>query len=200
MPGDDRNPKKELGGPADVRSEPLSPPAGTKYLGRAAEPIAAPAVKPTTGHMTRAFDCEPAIPDYRPVAARSFPPEEEARVCDALKRCSPSTREAAREFRKTGNAACIAAIVDGLIEHYVDPDVRAKLASGDDRLRLSEDLEIDSLTMLEIVYLAEDVLQISVDNEDIRPFRTVGDIKAFLASKLGGASPPVLALRGGSPA
>jgi acyl carrier protein len=38
--------------------------------------------------------------------------------------------------------------------------------------------------MLEIVFLAEDVLQISVENEDLRPFRTVGDIKRFLASRL----------------
>jgi acyl carrier protein len=150
--------------------------------------------------MTRATEREAGIPDSRPVAAKPFPPEEEAHVRDALKRCSPSTREATREFRKTGNAACIPAIVDGLIEHYVDPDVRAKLASCDDRLRLAEDLDIDSLTMLEIVYLAEDVLQISIDNEEIRPFRTVGDVKAFLASKLGGACPPVLALRRGSPA
>ncbi len=196
----DRNPKKAPGRPAAARGKLRRRAGGAKYLDRAVEPIAAPAVKPTTRHMTPATDREPGSPDSRPIAAKPFPPEEEAHVRDALKRCSASTREAAREFRKTGNAACIPAIVDGLIEHYVDPDVRAKLASRDDRLRLAEDLDIDSLTMLEIVYLAEDVLQISIDNEQIRPFRTVGDVKAFLASKLGGAYPPVLALRRGSPA
>jgi 3-hydroxyacyl-[acyl-carrier-protein] dehydratase len=93
----------------------------------------------------------------------------------------------------------VPAIIDGLIEHYVDPDVRAKLSQADDRLRLAEDLDIDSLTMLEIVFLAEDVLQISIDNEEIRPFRTVGDVKAFLAAKLGRVYPPGLALSSGSP-
>ena len=39
-----------------------------------------------------------------------------------------------------------------------------------------------------IVFLAEDVLQVSIDNEELRPFRTVGDIKRFIASKLAPAS------------
>ena len=64
---------------------------------------------------------------------------------------------------------------------------RAKLSQDDDNLRLVEDLAIDSLTMLEIVFMAEDVLQVSIDNEELRPFRTLGDIKRFLAWKrLGG--------------
>ncbi len=129
----------------------------------------------------------------------AFTPEDDAHLRDALKRCSPSTREAAREFRKTGSADFLPAIVNGLIEHYVDPDVRAKLSRPDDRLRLVEDLAIDSLTMLEIVFLAEDVLQISIDNEEIRPFRTVGDIKAFLAAKLGRVYPQGLSFSSGSP-
>jgi 3-hydroxyacyl-[acyl-carrier-protein] dehydratase len=108
---------------------------------------------------------------------------------DALKRCSPSTREAAREFRRTGNPDRLPAIIDGLIEHYVEPEARAKLARGGDSLRLVEDLAIDSLTMLEIVSLAEDVLHITIDNGEIRPFRTVGDIKTFISSKLGRAAP-----------
>jgi 3-hydroxyacyl-[acyl-carrier-protein] dehydratase len=114
---------------------------------------------------------------------------DEKFVMDALKRCSPSTREAAREFRRTGDPGRLPAIIDGLIAHYVEPGARAKLARGDDSLRLAEDLAIDSLTMLEIVSLAEDVLQITIDNGEIRPFRTVGDIKTFVASKLGCAAP-----------
>jgi 3-hydroxyacyl-[acyl-carrier-protein] dehydratase len=74
--------------------------------------------------------------------------------------------------------------IDGLIEHYVERDLRKKLSGADDNLRLVEDLAIDSLTMMEIVFLTEDVLQISVDNEELRPFRTVGEIKKFIASKL----------------
>ena len=120
---------------------------------------------------------------------RAAPSADEKFFLDALKRCSPATREAAREFRRTGDPGSLPVIIDGLIEHYVEPGARAKLARGDDSLRLAEDLAIDSLTMLEIVSLAEDVLQINIDNEEIRPFRTVGDVKAFIASRLGRAAP-----------
>ena len=115
---------------------------------------------------------------------RPSTPADEKFFVDALKRCSPSTREAAREFRLTGDPGRLPEIIDGLIEHFVESGAQAKLASGDDSLRLVEDLGIDSLTMLEIVSLAEDVLQVSIDNGEIRPFRTVGDVKRFVASKL----------------
>jgi acyl carrier protein len=149
--------------------------------------------------MTQEKDRDSGIRLPAPRSAQAFTPEDDAHLRDALKRCSPSTREAASEFRKTGSADCLPAIVDGLIEHYVDPDVRPKLSRPDDRLRLVEDLAIDSLTMLEIVFLAEDVLQISIDNEEIRPFRTVGDVKAFLAAKLGRGCQQGLPLSSGSP-
>lgn len=126
--------------------------------------------------------------------APSFSPEDDAQLRDALKRCSASTCAAALEFRRTRNADCLPAIVQGLIEHYVERDARAKLARAGDGLRLVEDLAIDSLTMLEIVFLAEEVLQVSIDNEELRPFRTVGDIKGFIVSKLGRPSPPAMGL------
>jgi acyl carrier protein len=119
---------------------------------------------------------------------KAFTPADDAYVRDALKRCSPSTREAACAFRRTGSPDHLPAIVHGLIEHYVERGARAKLGRSGDGLRLVEDLAIDSLTMLEIVFLAEDVLQISIDNEELRPFRTVGDVKQFIASKLAPAA------------
>ena len=134
--------------------------------------------------MRQASDPCPEAVEPTPVA-RSFTTEDDAHLRDTLKRFPLSTREAACEFRRTGSLEQLPAIVQGLIEHYVERDARAKLKRPDDGLRLIEDLAIDSLTMLEIVFLAEDVLQISIDNEELRPFRTVGDVKAFLASKLG---------------
>jgi 3-hydroxyacyl-[acyl-carrier-protein] dehydratase len=119
-----------------------------------------------------------------PKDVKLFTPEDDAKLRDALRRCSPSTREAACAYRRTGNPEYVPTIVHGLIEHYVERDLRKKLSGADDNLRLVEDLAIDSLTMMEIVFLTEDVLQISVDNEELRPFRTVGEIKKFIASKL----------------
>ena len=139
--------------------------------------------------MRQATNPDPVTQHLMLGSQRSLTSADEEHLRDALKRCSPSTREAAREFRRTGNRDHLPAIIHGLIEHYVERDARAKLNGAGDSLRLVEDLAIDSLTMLEIVFLAEDVLQISIDNEEIRPFRTVGDVKRFIASKLERAAP-----------
>lgn len=134
--------------------------------------------------MRQATETGPGMRHFAPAAVGGFTPQDEAALRDALRRCSAATREAASGFRRTGSVEFLPAIVHGLIEHYVVREAREKLARADDNLRLVEDLAIDSLTMMEIVFLAEDVLKISIENEDLRPFRTVGDVKRFLASRI----------------
>jgi acyl carrier protein len=125
-----------------------------------------------------------------PTTPKPFAPEDEAALREALKRCSPSTFEAAIQFRKTGNAEHVPAVVIGVIERFVEPDLRTKLKDADDDLRLIEDLGIDSLTMMEIVILVEDVLQMSINNDELRNLRTVGDVKTFIDCKIRGLPLP----------
>jgi len=123
-------------------------------------------------------------------AAKAFTPEDDAYLREALKRCSASTYEAACQFRKTRNTEHLPAIVLGIIERYVEPDLRGKLRDPEDDLRLIEDLGIDSLTMMEIVILVEDVLQMSINNEELRHLRTLGDVKQFIECKVRGLPLP----------
>lgn len=125
-----------------------------------------------------------------PIALKPFAPEEETALRESLKRCSPSTFEAAVQFRKTGNPEHVPAVVIGVIERFVEPDLRAKLKDADDDLRLIEDLGIDSLTMMEIVILVEEVLQLSINNDELRNLRTVGDVKTFIDCKIRGLPLP----------
>ncbi len=125
-----------------------------------------------------------------PVLAKTFTPEDETALRESLKRCSPSTFEAAVQFRKTGNPEHVPAVVIGVIERFVEPDLRTKLKDADDDLRLIEDLGIDSLTMMEIVILVEETLQLSINNEELRNLRTVGDVKTFMDCKLRGLPLP----------
>lgn len=119
-----------------------------------------------------------------PVLAKPFTAEDETALRESLKRCSPSTFEAAVQFRKTGNPEHVPAVVIGVIERFVEPDLRVKLKDADDDLRLIEDLSIDSLTMMEIVILVEDVLQLSINNDELRNLRTIGDVKTFIDCKI----------------
>lgn len=117
-------------------------------------------------------------------------PEDEVTLREGLKRCSPSTFEAAVQFRRTGNADHVPAVVIGVIERFVEADLRNKLKDAGDDLRLVEDLGIDSLTMMEIVILVEEVLQMTINNEDLRNLRTVGDVKTFIDCKIRGLPLP----------
>jgi acyl carrier protein len=109
---------------------------------------------------------------------------------ELLKRCPAGTYEAALQFRKNKDAVQIETIVMGIIDRHLEPDQREILAKSDDTLRMYEDLGMDSLTMLEVVMLVEQTLQVSIDNEELKDLRTVGDVKAYLNAKAMGVEPP----------
>jgi 3-hydroxyacyl-[acyl-carrier-protein] dehydratase len=121
---------------------------------------------------------------------KTFSAEDESTLRESLKRCSPATIEAAIAYRKTQEVSHMPAVIIGVIERFVEPDLRVKLKAADDDLRLVEDLGIDSLTMMEIVILVEDVLQMQINNDELRNLRTVGDIKVFIDCKVRGLPPP----------
>jgi len=123
-------------------------------------------------------------------ASKPFTPEEEAALRESLKRCSPGAIEAAVEFRKSGDPSQLPTVIVGVIERFVEPDLRAKLKTADDDLRLIEDLGIDSLTMMEIVILVEEVLQTTINNDELRNLRTTGDVKTFIDCKVRGLPLP----------
>jgi 3-hydroxyacyl-[acyl-carrier-protein] dehydratase len=109
---------------------------------------------------------------------------------DLLKRCPSGTYEAALAFRTKKDASQIETIVLGIIDRHLEPEQREILAKSDDSLRMYEDLGMDSLTMLEIVMLIEQTLQVSIDNEELRDLRTLGDVKVYLDAKARGEDPP----------
>ena len=123
-------------------------------------------------------------------APKIFTAEDEAALRETLKRCSPATLEAALVYRKTRDAAVVPIVVIGVIERFVDADLRPKLRQADDELRLVDDLGVDSLTMMEIVILVEDVLQMQINNDELRNLRTVGDVKLFIDCKVRGLPLP----------
>lgn len=125
-----------------------------------------------------------------PQEAKLFTSEDETALRESLKRCSPSTFEAAVQFRKTGNPEHLPAVIIGVIERFVEPDLRIKLKDADDDLRLIEDLGVDSLTMMEIVILVEEILSMTINNDELRNLRTVGDVKMFIDCKARGLPLP----------
>lgn len=78
----------------------------------------------------------------------------------------------------------------GVLARYLDPEQRPKLQGDCDGLRLTDDLGVDSLTMVEVVMLVEEALVIKIENEDLRDQRTLGDVKAYVDAKVRGLPRP----------
>lgn len=121
---------------------------------------------------------------------RALPLDEDLRLREALKRCPPSAYYAAYQFHLTGDAARIPPVVFGIVARYVEPSRRARLESPDDSLRLDEDLGLDSLTLVEIAALVEEVLPVSLADEELSRLRTLGGIRGLIETKLRGWTPP----------
>lgn len=121
---------------------------------------------------------------------------DEASLREALKRCSPATLDAACALRKTGDLSYVPTVVFGVLERFVERSLREKFQHPSaSELRLIEDLQFDSLTLLEAVLLLEEVLQITIDSDDLRELRTLSDVQRFTGRKLrpsagGAAAPP----------
>ena len=110
-------------------------------------------------------------------------PEDDPILRDALKRCSTATYYAACKFKKSAQPADLSLVVLGIMERFVERELRTTLSVATDSLRLREDLGLDSLTMMEIVMIAEEVLPITVSNEELTKLRTLGDVQAFILAK-----------------
>lgn len=129
--------------------------------------------------------CARGYVDISPMNPQNFTSEDEAALRETLKRCSPETIEKAVELRKTGNAELAGPVVIGIIERFLEPEKRDLLKNPQDSLRMVDDLGLDSLTMVEIVLAVEDSTGASIDNEDVQKIHTLGDIKAYIAAKMG---------------
>jgi 3-hydroxyacyl-[acyl-carrier-protein] dehydratase len=118
-------------------------------------------------------------------APGTFTPAQEQELRTTLKRCPPEAVEAAVSFRKTGDTSQLNTIILGLVERFMEPELRPKLHQPDaDNMKILEDLGVDSLTMVELVMLVEETLGLTVDNNELRGIKTVGDIKRFAAAKV----------------
>jgi acyl carrier protein len=114
-------------------------------------------------------------------------PDDDPALRDTLKRCSPATYYAACKFRASGDVEQLRTVVLGVVERFVERELREKLHGAMPdvlALRLREDLGLDSLTMMEVVMIAEEVLPITISNEELTRLRTVGAVQAFLIEKV----------------
>lgn len=116
--------------------------------------------------------------------AKPFTKEQEEELRESLRRCSNQTIEAAIAYRREGDQSGLSTVVLGIIERYLEPEFSDKLDPNNPDLHIQEDLGIDSLTMVEVVMLVEEAIDITIDNNELRNLSTIGDIHQFIATKV----------------
>ncbi|WP_162028164.1 MULTISPECIES: acyl carrier protein [unclassified Lentimonas] len=87
------------------------------------------------------------------------------------------------QFQKEGNADDLSQFIIELIRFIMDSEETSEVVVVD-ATNLRDDLGVDSITIAEVVFLLEDVLEIEIDNEELLSIATFGELKAFIISKL----------------
>lgn len=71
------------------------------------------------------------------------------------------------------------------IIRYNHPDPQTlRLEQLQPESRLNQDMGMDSVAMIETVFLLEDLLGIEVPNADLEPIQTLGDLRAYLNRRI----------------
>jgi len=97
-----------------------------------------------------------------------------------LRHFPEEVRGAFVRLRESGDPAAADALVLAIVADHM-PHKDAALV---DSAALMADLGFDSVTIAEMVFFLEDLLQVNVSNAEIIRVRTVGDLRAFVRVKL----------------
>lgn len=136
---------------------------------------------------TAASSGEMSIGSRRPLGERS-----QAQVRAALRGFPADCIEAALRYRVTGHIDDALAMLPGMIIVHLPRGSTPPPRELSDALRLDEDLGLDSLALMEMAFRLEDFLGLTIESGDVAVVDTVGDLRRFLAARLGrGAGPTV---------
>lgn len=87
-------------------------------------------------------------------------------------------------FHATRNEADLNRFIILLIRFLHDENLQDVDAELPDGANLRTDLDIDSITIAEVVFLIEDIFKIEIPNEELTSIQTVGELKSFVSRKI----------------
>jgi 3-hydroxyacyl-[acyl-carrier-protein] dehydratase len=99
---------------------------------------------------------------------------------EILRRCPEGTLEALTLYREKGDLEALNTFLIGCIKRHAEPEYHALLDGDRDEISFIDDLGIDSMTMMEIVMMVEECLEIRIDNQDLMNVAKFSDLNAFI--------------------
>ena len=97
----------------------------------------------------------------------------------------PAEGQAAyRKFETDGDVAALDVVILAILQDFIPRPSAKPLASLPGDTRLMDDLGFDSLAITEVVFFTEDLLGISIANEEIIQVRSLDDLRGFVRRKV----------------
>lgn len=101
-------------------------------------------------------------------------------AAEKLEGYPPEILQAYQSFHASRNPDDLDSVVFGLIGFLMPEPAEKPLHEMEDSTRLREDLQIDSITIAEAVFLIEELFDISIRNEDLMQIESIGDLRRHL--------------------
>lgn len=104
---------------------------------------------------------------------------------ELLKNLPAEVRDCFRRYAQTGDFSAADEVVLAIIKDHVPAKKIDQIpAELTDSSTLMGDLGIDSVSIADAVFVLEDVFDVSIANNELARLRTIGDLRAFLRTKL----------------
>lgn len=117
----------------------------------------------------------------------THPVPEEIRTI--LRGFSEETMAACAEFKATGSQAAFDRAVLDLINHHLSPKPPRPITTYPGTTALVAELGLDSIAMVELVFIFEDLFQTKLPQEELIQVVTIDDLRNLLRKHLPPAGP-----------
>ena len=112
------------------------------------------------------------------------------RVTENLTGFPPAVVEAYLAFAGNGDLARLDDVVLGVLQFYLAKPPAAPLATLPGSTRLIEDLGCDSLTMIDVLFLSEALLDIKLADDELTRIATLDELREHFRQRMSRADSP----------
>lgn len=119
------------------------------------------------------------------IATATLPTRNEAAIRQGLVGFSQATVDAALRFHAEGTVDAMRAMLPGFIEFHLPRGSQRPPAVLADHLRLTQDLGLDSLALIEMAFKLDELFGVVIETREVTGINTVGELVTFLKTKFG---------------
>jgi 3-hydroxyacyl-[acyl-carrier-protein] dehydratase len=106
------------------------------------------------------------------------------RIRQLLRGFPEAAIEACQHFEQTRSVAVFEDAMSRIIQHHLETPTATDVSALPGSTRLVEDLGLDSLTMVEMVFLFEDLFATKIPPEELTKVVTLEDLRTLLKARL----------------